>query len=128
MLLQQLLAHRSRQIRRCQPMNSCEKSMERHMQTTDQIRKKEKEYGARAMEFVGKMEPNARKNLPTIKPGSAEWKAWESYFTNHLGFYPWAMNHVTRRHLMDETDAAMTVPTQWPEWFDTSYSSVQAAE
>jgi hypothetical protein len=102
--------------------------MERHMQLTDHERKLEMDYGQKAQEFVAKMDIQARQNLPTIKPGTEEWKAWERYFIGYLGFSPWAMWHVATQHQWGKTDAAMTVPTQWPEWFDTSYSSVQAAE
>ena len=89
------------------------------MRMTESDRDKELEYGAKAMEFVGKMDVKARRTLPTIKPGTNEWQAWERYFRNRLGFYPWAMWHVEQAHRMDRKDSAMTVPTQWPEWFDT---------
>jgi len=96
------------------------------MQITKEIKEKEADYGQRAMEFGEKMEPKSRKNLPKIKPGTAEWGAWERYFIGYLGFRPWMMGYVDWNHHEGRTDKAMTVPTQWPEWFDTSYSSVAA--
>lgn len=128
MSLRSQLVRQSRQIPRYRATRNYFASMGCQMQTTEDDRRKEKDYGEKAQQFVSKMDAQARQNLPTIKPGTNEWRAWENYFQQHLGFYPWAMNHTARRHLMEETDAAMTVPTQWPEWFDTSYSSAQAAE
>lgn len=90
-------------------------------------RKKEAEYGKKAAEHVAKLPPQDRRDLPTIQPETAEWNAWERYFVEFLGFYPWAMKHAMQGHQADKEGAAMTVPAQWPEWFDSRYSSVNAA-
>jgi hypothetical protein len=50
-----------------------------------------------------------------IKPGSAEWNAWMSYFDRVVGQRPKAMLMT----LNDQGQGAITVPTQWPEWFDS---------
>jgi hypothetical protein len=55
--------------------------------------------------------------VPTIKHGSPECEAWGKYFDGHLGWQPWAF-----RALMDGSLQEMTVPTQWPEWFDRDYA------
>jgi hypothetical protein len=125
MPLSQRLIHQSRQTPGYRAMTNSSAGMRCKMQMTDALRKKEKDYGQMAQAHVSKLDPKARQNLPTIKPDTDEWRAWERYFIGHLGFRPWAMQHVLKRHSMDETDAAMTVPTQWPEWFDTSYTSVR---
>lgn len=123
MSLRSLLARQNRQIPRYRATRNYFASMERPMQTTEPLRRKEKDYGERAQQFVSKMDAQARQNLPTIKPDTNEWRAWENYFRRHLGFYPFAMKHVVQQHLWGKTEAAMTVPTQWPEWFDTSYAA-----
>lgn len=56
--------------------------------------------------------------FPTITPETPECKAWERYFDLHLGGRPWAY-----QALMSGQIQAMTVPTQWPEWFDQSFTS-----
>lgn len=96
------------------------------MQVSQDEHNREWDYGQKALAFVSKMEPGARQNLPTIKPGTQEWLAWERYFIGYLGFSPWAMQHVGQQHSWGKMDAVMTVPTQWPEWFDTSYSDRRA--
>lgn len=128
MLLSQRLIHQSRQTPAYRAMRNSSASMGPKMQTTEMIRKKEKDYGQKAQEFVSKLDPKARQNLPTIKPGTDEWMAWERYFNGHLGFQPWVMRRVALDHLTEkESDSVMTVPTQWPEWFDTSYSEARSA-
>lgn len=56
--------------------------------------------------------------FPVIRPGTPEWVAWERYFDKQLGWRPWIFKAVTRGEKQ-----LMTVPTQWPEWFDLSYES-----
>jgi len=60
--------------------------------------------------------------LPTIKPETAEWNAWQRYFVEHLGFEPLAMKRV-RWELSKE----FTVPEKWPEDFDASYRRLEGA-
>lgn len=55
---------------------------------------------------------------PIIRLGTAEYEAWAKYFVNHLHWTPWALRAL-RTHQID----AMTVPAQWPEWFDTDYAA-----
>lgn len=83
-------------------------------------RTKEVEYGNRALEFVAKLRSTQKikTDLPTIEPGSPEWQAWEKYFHSYLNFDPWIMGAVRAEQRMK-----MTVPTQWPEWFDTDYAA-----
>lgn len=56
-------------------------------------------------------------NAPTIKLGQPECEAWVKYFEKHLGWRPWALKALQAGNIQ-----AMTVPAQWPEWFDTSYA------
>lgn len=121
------MARPSHQIHGCRVTRNCNASTGRQMRITAEQREKEKTYGRKAMEFVAKMDLLARQNLPTIKPDTNEWQAWERYFRQHLGFYPWAMWHVEHQHRVGNDQAAMTVPAQWPEWFDTSASTADAA-
>lgn len=74
-------------------------------------------YDARAMAFVQR-EGTDKNKLPTIAPGSPEFGAWEAYFRDHLGYQPWALKAV-KSHQIER----MTVPAQWPEWFDTDYAA-----
>jgi len=127
MPLSQRLIHRARRTHGYRATRNYSASMGRPVQMTEAIRKKEKDYGQRAQTFVAKLDVKLRANLPTIKPGTQEWKAWERYFIDYLGFLPWAMKHVGLAHLAEKTDAAMTVPSQWPEWFDTEYAATKAA-
>lgn len=120
MSLRQLLARHGRQTLGCRVTTSFHGNTERHMQLTEDEVRREREYGQRAQEFVSKMDARARQLLPTIQPGTAEWMAWERYFIGYLGFCPWAMWHVATQHKAGNP-AEMTVPAQWPEWFDTSY-------
>ncbi len=55
---------------------------------------------------------------PTIAPGTEEWSEWERYFQNHLRWEPWALVAARTGKI-----PAMTVPTQWPQWFDSSFSA-----
>lgn len=73
-------------------------------------------YDARAMAFIQR-EGTDKNKLPTISPGSPEFAAWERYFQDHLGFRPWALKAVKWGEI-----EKMTVPAQWPEWFDTNYA------
>lgn len=89
----------------------------------EQKRRKELEYGARAQAYAAAQNAGQKTQalLPTIKPGTAEWQAWERYFVNHLGFEPWAMTAARLGQI-----EKMTVPAQWPEWFDSEFSSIAA--
>lgn len=87
----------------------------------DRTRAKEADYGAKATAYCKQMMQGHTKGeaiFPIIKPDSAEWNAWERYFLEHLGFEPLAMKRV--RWGMQQS---MTVPSQWPEWFDNSYQA-----
>jgi len=123
MLLSQRLRHQSRQTHAYRATRNYFASMESRMQLTGEEDRKEREYGQKAQDFVRKLDPGLRNNLPTIKVGTQEWKAWERYFVGHLGFSPWAMQRAGQQHLMGNFDAVMTVPSQWPEWFDTEYAA-----
>lgn len=86
-------------------------------------RKREAEYGRRALEYTAnqlKVQGKSPKDqiFPTIQPGSPEWQRWEAYFREYLGFDPLAM-----RRVRFGQQQSMTVPTQWPEWFDSNYTA-----
>lgn len=53
---------------------------------------------------------------PTIRINTPEFRAWEQYFTRHLGGYPKAM-----QMLIDRSIVEMTVPEIQPEWFDPNF-------
>lgn len=59
--------------------------------------------------------------LPTIELGTDEWAAWERYFREYLGYDPIAMKRIRMG-----SSERMTVPTQYPEWFDTEYARCKA--
>lgn len=77
--------------------------------------KAEQDYGAKALLYC-KNTPDEKDKRWTIRPGSEEWKMWERYFTGFLGFEPAMMK------FRDGRFNAMTVPAQWPEWFDSDYA------
>src|SRR5262245_56997002 len=72
----------------------------------------------RAGALISSLPVDQRDNLPTISPGSEEWSDWERYFRDHLGWEPYAMKLARTGQI-----ASMTVPTQWPQWFDDSFSA-----
>ena len=91
------------------------------MTFSEKIRKMEADYGKRAMEFTKnqlKIQDRNTKDqiFQAIEQGTTEWQSWEKYFKEYLGFEPLAM----RRTRYNE-QRSMTVPAQWPEWFDSSY-------
>jgi hypothetical protein len=87
----------------------------------DQQLKKEREYGAKALAYC-QMTADQKEARQVIRPGMAEWSSWERYFVDHLGFTPIGMKLVVWGR-----SQGMTVPAQWPEWFDNEYAKRQAA-
>src|SRR4051812_41746757 len=87
----------------------------------DETLNKEQKYGALALAYCQTQQAGVKHKLifPTIEPGKPEWQAWERYFKDRLGFEPWAMKAVRTERIK-----AMTVPAQWPEWFDSSFAGV----
>jgi hypothetical protein len=63
--------------------------------------------------------------LTIIKLGSPEWQAWERYFREYRGFEPVVMQRI---NVDQNPDKAMTVPTQWPEWFDADYAAASRGD
>ena len=72
-------------------------------------------YDARALQFA---QACGLAEWPTIKPGTPEWAAWQDYFDRRLGGRPWMFNAVAFGQKQ-----TMTVPAQWPEWFDRAYAA-----
>lgn len=58
----------------------------------------------------------------TIRQGTPEWDVWMRYFDQHIGVRPYAVQIAIARAVMmkEEHKAEVTVPTQFPEWFDPS--------
>ena len=85
---------------------------------------KAKTYGTLAMMHAkqkglgGKNQPP----LPTIKPETPAWDAWQRYFVDHLEFMPLQMKRV-----LSGQSQEMTVPAAWPDEFDGSYSAHRTA-
>ena len=71
-------------------------------------------YDQRALSFA---QASGLSEFPTIKPGMPEWTAWERYFDKHLRWRPWIFKAICGGQKTE-----MTVPTQWPEWFDLRYA------
>lgn len=59
---------------------------------------------------------DTRKSLPTITDSAPNFAAWRQYFERHLGWTPWVLNLV-----MSQSGRLMTVPAEWPSWFDSSF-------
>lgn len=49
-----------------------------------------------------------------IPSGQPEFVAWCAYFEKHVGALPVALQMA-----ISDPTRSITVPTQWPEWFDT---------
>ena len=54
---------------------------------------------------------------PTIMRDSPEFAAWQEYFDRWLHHRP-----VVFRMLLEASGREMTVPEQWPQWFDSSFT------
>ncbi len=54
---------------------------------------------------------------PTITRESQEFAIWRDYFDRHLDGRPWCF-----KALAGGTIAEMTIPEQFPQWFDPSFS------
>lgn len=65
-------------------------------------------------EMIKAMEPAPP---PTISRGTPEFEAWAKYFQEHLRWEPWSLKAARTGSIQ-----AMTVPAQWPEWFDPNYA------
>lgn len=57
--------------------------------------------------------------VPTIQVGSLPWDAWRQYFETHLRWVPLVMQKMIDR--APDAPQAMTVPTDYPQEFDTSF-------
>jgi hypothetical protein len=56
----------------------------------------------------------------TIRQGTPEWDVWMQYFDRHIGARPYGVQVAMAKAAMMKEDhkAEITVPTQFPEWFD----------
>lgn len=50
-----------------------------------------------------------------IEAGTPKCRAWEQYFQNR-GWKPFAIKQIEKKLI-----TGMTMPTEWPEWFDSNY-------
>lgn len=75
------------------------------------------EFHRRAAEFIEKQKATGNPNLAIIKPKTDEWSAWERYF-RWYGWEPKAWTMVRKGGDL----ATITLPAQWPEWFDTEFA------
>jgi hypothetical protein len=61
-----------------------------------------------------------RENYPDSAPvarfATPEYEAWARYFDIHLRWRPYVMSMVEAGQ-----SQGLTLPAQWPEWFDPSY-------
>lgn len=57
------------------------------------------------------------KQAYTVDAGSPECAAWLDYFDRHIGARPYTLQMAL---LKPKDDAQFTMPTQWPEWFDSA--------
>lgn len=55
-----------------------------------------------------------------LEPGTAECAAWGRYF-DRIGWCPVAFREM-QVATQDGAKRMMTVPAQWPEWFDTGHA------
>lgn len=73
-------------------------------------------FWSRGLTMIQTMFPEG--GAPVIWPGSPEFDAWRTYFLDHLRWRPWALEATAKGDIV-----GMTVPAQWPEWFDTDYAA-----
>ena len=76
-------------------------------------------YDRKALEYA---QASGLSEFPIIRPGMPEWIAWERYFDRHLHWRPWIF-----KAAVSGQKTLMTVPTQWPEWFDLTYGQSETA-
>jgi hypothetical protein len=76
-------------------------------------------YDAMALKFA---QSSGLSEFPVIVPGTPEWIAWQRYFDGHLRWQPWIFKAIASGQ-----KTQMTVPTQWPEWFDSSFVGSESA-
>lgn len=74
------------------------------------------EFYRQAAAFVKQAKLSGKTSLTPIKRDSDEFRAWEDYFRVQ-GWEPVAFEMVRRKAL-----PSVTVPAQWPQWFDTSFA------
>jgi hypothetical protein len=66
------------------------------------------------------MEAMGVKSFPVIRPGSAQFDAWRQYFELHLRWTPVVMRKLID-NAPDKPKDGMTVPTEYPDFFDRSF-------
>lgn len=54
----------------------------------------------------------------SVKPGTDEFNAWADYFDRVVGARPLTMKAAAAQ----PNHPPITMPTQWPQWFDSSYA------
>lgn len=77
-------------------------------------------YDQRVLSFA---QASGLSEFPTIKLGTPEFNAWMRYFDEHLRWRPWIF-----KALVGGQKQTMTVPTQWPEWFDLQFAGSDAPQ
>lgn len=71
--------------------------------------------------FIAKGSLTGKSPAFPVKFGTAEWAAWEQYFRD-LRAEPYQMKMVRWKQM--ET---MTMPAQWPQWFDSHWAAERVA-
>lgn len=86
-------------------------------QSPRDVATKHANYGKLALEYARRHDlgGEGQAPLPTIRPGTKQWVAWEQYFLQHLEF-----NNLTMVRVRKGMQQEMTVPSEWPWEFDAS--------
>jgi hypothetical protein len=85
-----------------------------------------KNFYRRATNFIAtKLGPNPK--LPVINPDSENWNAWREYFERHLRWTPVVMRKIIDQ-APDKPVDGMTVPTDFPQMFDSSFREIEGWE
>jgi hypothetical protein len=75
-------------------------------------------YRRQALEFIKLMKAGY-----SLELGTPQWASWEAYFLAKLGTLPSEMTNFAAKFTR-----GVTVPAEWPEIFDSSYSAPADAE
>lgn len=89
------------------------------MKSRHQMTGRAKEWFELAQAHIQRLPMNdlGEKAIPSFGPSSEEFRAWDRYFRERWGGWrPYVM------HLCETKQSDLvTMPAQWPEWFDAGY-------
>ncbi len=74
---------------------------------------KPQQFWREAFQFV----QNKQTEWAWVEPGTEQFASWVRYF-DWKGWQPFALRQISKKAIF-----GMTMPTEWPEWFDASFAA-----